>query len=89
MINSTLIQTAIAMAQEIFSQQTAEELQNMKAHFGKAYDEGKILAEIAVKLVLRVGGVDMQASRDLSPITALVFDAEHAYRERYGVGVSL
>lgn len=85
LINNTLLTTALDLAQEIFSSQTTDELQELQDHFGKAYHEGKIMAEIAVKLILRIGGIPMQASRDLSPVTPLVFDAEKLYRERYGV----
>jgi hypothetical protein len=82
-LTPTMLTTALDVAQEIFNQQTGDELQKLKDHFGKAYNEGKIMAEIAVKLILRIGGVPMQASRDFSPLTPLVFDAEKTYRERY------
>jgi hypothetical protein len=85
MINTTLINSALDVAQEVFSKQTGDELQELKDHFGRAYNEGKIMAEIAVKLILRIGGIKMQVSRDITPITPLVFDAEKLYRERYGV----
>lgn len=85
LINATLINSALEIAQEIFSNQSVEEFQKMQEHFGKAFNETKIVAEIAVKLVLRIGGIEMQANRDITPITPLVFDAEKLYRERYGV----
>lgn len=84
-INNTLLQTAISTATEIFSAQTANDLQIIKDHLGSAYDESKIVAEIAVKLILRIGNVAFFTDgRALSPVDALVFDAEQTYRERYG-----
>lgn len=85
LINSTLLTTAINTAQEIFSQQTADDLDILKTHFGKAYDESKLIAEIAVKLILRIGKVAMVTdARQLSPVDALVFDAEQLYQQRFG-----
>lgn len=84
-INNTLLTTAINVANEIFSQQTAEEVAVIKDHFGKAFNESKIIAEIAVKIVLRLGKVKhSQDMRSLSPVDDLVLRAYDAYKERFG-----
>lgn len=84
-INYTLIQAAITTAKEIFSQQTTDDLNIMKNHFGKAFDESRIIAEIAVKLILRLGKIQTTTDlRQVSPVDALVFDAEERYRARFG-----
>lgn len=84
-INNTLLTTAITIAKEIFSQQTAEDLTVMKNHFGKAFDESKIVAEIAVKIILRLGNVKhSQDIRALSPVDGLVSQAYETYTQRFG-----
>ena len=85
-INQTLIHTAIDLAKELFSQQTREDLAAIVAHAGDAYDEGKLIAEIAVKLVLRLGRVstDPVLSRSASPVDELVAKIYTAYLDRYG-----
>jgi hypothetical protein len=84
-LNQTIITTAIAVAQELFSHQTAEDVQRLKDHFGHAYNEAKIVAEIAVKLALRIGKLPLDTDlRSLSPIDPLVQQAESVYRQRCG-----
>jgi hypothetical protein len=84
MINSTLINSALDVAQEVFSSRTGDELQGLKEHFGKAYSEIRIVSEIAIKLIMRLT-YNIQVSRELTPITLLVLEAEHTYRTRYDV----
>ena len=84
-INYTLMKTAIDTAKEILSQQTADDLRLLTDHFGKAYDESKIVAEIAVKLILRIGKIPTSTDiRQLTPVDGLVFQAETLYSERFG-----
>ncbi len=84
-INYTLMQAAIDTAKDIFSQQTLDELQIMQEHFGKAFDESKIVAEIAVKLILRLGHIKTSMDiRQITPVDGLVHLAEEAYTARYG-----
>ncbi len=74
-----MITTAIAVANEIFSEQTVEELDTLKAHFGQAYNEMNLIAELAVKLILRIGGVSVTGSRKITPITNLLGRAEERF----------
>jgi len=83
-INYELITTAIQTAQAIFNQQTADDLVSLKEHFGKAYGEVSVVSEIAVKLILRIGGVQLVSDgRELSPVDSLVYDAIERYNARY------
>jgi hypothetical protein len=62
----------VNVARAVFAQQTGEELQQIKNHFGKAYDEAKIVALIAVKMVARIAGLKQDPStRSLSPVDDL------------------
>jgi len=84
-INNTLLTTAINVANEIFSHQTAEELAVIKEHFGKAFHDSKVIAEIAVKIILRLGNVKYsQDMRSLTPVDDLAFRAYDVYKERFG-----
>lgn len=84
-INNTVLTTAINVANEIFSQQTAEDVAVIKDHFGKAFNESKVIAEIAVKIILRLGNVKYsQDMRSLSPVDDLAFRAYDVYTERFG-----
>lgn len=64
----------VNIAKAIFDQQTGEELNTIKIHFGAAYNEAKIVALIAVKMFVRIVGLQEESplSRDLSPIDHLV-----------------
>jgi hypothetical protein len=86
-INTTMLTTAINVATEIYRLQTAPELETLKWHQGKAFDESKIVAEIAVKMILRLGNIKTAVDdlRVFSPIDVLVIQAVQTYRERYGV----
>ena len=77
-IDTTLLNTATEIAQEVFGKQTAEELSKLREHFGKAYSEIRIVSEIAIKLIMRLT-YNAQVSRELTPITLLVLEAEHTY----------
>lgn len=86
-INAKLITTAVDIVQELFSDDTGEDLQTIKTHFGLAYNEGKVVAETAVKLVLRLADIQTASNnvRDLSPVDVLVNRAEDRYRSRYAL----
>ena len=61
------------VAKKVFDEQTEEELQRLKDHFGAAFDEAKIVAQIATSMVIRVLGVEQDAeTRAASPIDTLV-----------------
>lgn len=62
----------VHVAKEVFDEQTGEELAAIKNHFGKAYDEAKIIAEIAVKMALRIAGIGEEDTRSISPVDDLV-----------------
>ena len=64
----------VNVAKAIFDQQTGEELNTIKTHFGAAYNEARLVALIAVKMFARIAGLQEEASlsRDLSPIDRLV-----------------
>jgi hypothetical protein len=84
-INQALITSAIAVAHEVFSQQTAADVQRLKDHFGQAYNETKLVAEIAVKLALRLGKIPVEGDlRAISPVIQLEQEAECLYLERFG-----
>lgn len=63
----------VNVAKAVFDQQTGEELERMKDHFGKAYDEAKIVAIIAVKMVARIAGLREEPAdtRSISPVDVL------------------
>lgn len=83
-INMELIKKAVSVANEVFCESTANELQAMREHYGKAYNELNLIAEIAVKMILRIGGIELVSEgRMLSPADALVMKAEKVYAERY------
>ncbi len=83
MIDNRTLHAAITAAQEIFSQQTADDLHVITEHLGKAYNESTIVAEIAVKLILRVAKIRTEGdARLISPVDALVFDAEELFTSR-------
>ena len=64
----------VNVAKAIFDQQTGEELNTIKTHFGAAYNEAKLVALIAVKMFVRIVGLQEESplSRDLSPVEQLV-----------------
>jgi hypothetical protein len=81
-INSKKITVVAQIATEILTQQTAEDLKDIVNHAGKMYAEGELAAEIAVKLMLRVLGIRTEG-RGVSPVDALVSQAEERYRNQY------
>ena len=64
----------VNVAKAVFDQQTGEELADIKAHFGQAYNEAKIVATIAVKMLARVAGLkeEPEISRGLNMVDKLV-----------------
>lgn len=84
-INTNTISTAIRVAKEIFSQQTADELTTLKDHFGAAYNEVDAIAMIVGNLVLRIAGVERTIdARTISPLDVLSEHAARVYTERFG-----
>ena len=69
-LNLTQIAT---IANQVFSQQTADELKTMQTHFGTAYSAGQAIAAIAVGMVARIAGLEpTDDTRTFSPVDALV-----------------
>ena len=64
----------VNVAKAIFDQQTGEELADIKAHFGQAYNEAKIVALVAVKMLTRIAGLREEpgTSRGLNLVDRLV-----------------
>lgn len=64
----------VNVAKAIFDQQTGAELAEIKAHFGTAYHETKIVALIAVNMLARIAGLkeDTDLSRGVSLVDRLV-----------------
>ena len=67
----------VNVAKAIFDQQTGEELADIKAHFGQAYNEAKIVALVAVKMLARIAGLREEpgTSRGVNLIERLVDQA--------------
>ena len=67
----------VNVAKAIFDQQTGEELADIKAHFGQAYNEAKIVALVAVKMLTRIAGLREEpgTSRGLNLVDRLVDQA--------------
>ena len=85
MITRANIRQAIAIAEEIFSRQTVEELIRLKGHLGAAFDEVAIISEITTDMILRIAQVERaDESRALSPLDDLTEQALQTYRARFG-----
>ena len=67
----------VIVAKAIFDRQTGEELAEIKKHFGGAYNEAKIVAMVAVKMLSRIAGLkeEESQSRGLNAIDRLVDQA--------------
>lgn len=67
----------VNVAKAVFDQQTGEELADIKAHFGQAYNEAKIVALVAVKMLARIAGLREKpvTSRGLNLVDRLVDQA--------------
>ena len=64
----------VNVAKAVFDQQTGEELAEINAHFGSAYNEAKIVAMVAVKMLARIAGLQEEpaTARGLERIETLV-----------------
>ena len=64
----------VNVAKAMFDQQTGEELAEIKAHFGQAFNEAKIVATIAVKMLARIAELNEEPdiTRDVTLIDRLV-----------------
>jgi hypothetical protein len=72
-LNSNSIHATITLVKALLSQETSAEVQALHAHFGAAYDEIEVVAEIVVKLLLRLGRVTLETdARSLTPVDVLV-----------------
>ena len=66
----------VNVAKAVFDQQTGEELAEIKKHFGAAYNEAKIVALVAVKLLARIAGLKEESqTRTITPMDRLVNQA--------------
>ena len=67
----------VNVAKAVFDRQTGEELADIKAHFGQAYNEAKIVALVAVKMLARIAGLREEpgTSRGVNLIERLVDQA--------------
>lgn len=67
----------VNVAKAIFDQQTGEELDEIKTHFGAAYNEAKIVAMVAVKMLARIAGLreEPDTSRGFNLVDRLVDQA--------------
>lgn len=66
----------VNVAKAIFDQQTGDELAEIKKHFGAAYNEAKIVALVAVKLLARIAGLKEESqTRTITPMDRLVNQA--------------
>ena len=76
----------VNIAKAVFDQQTGEELADIKAHFGKAYDETKIVAMVAVKMLARIAGLkeELTTTRGLNMIETLVNRAMSSNKDIIG-----
>lgn len=58
----------VNIAKHVFDTQTIEEFSAIRAHFGNAYNEGKLIAFIAVKMLVRMAGLEEEPTRSLEAI---------------------
>ena len=66
----------VNVAKAIFDKQTGDELAEIKKHFGAAYNEAKIVALVAVKLLARIAGLKEESqTRTITPMDRLVNQA--------------
>ena len=66
----------VNVAKAIFDKQTGDELAEIKKHFGGAYNEAKIVAMVAVKLLARIAGLKEESqTRTITPMDRLVNQA--------------
>lgn len=61
----------VDIAAQLFSEQTEQELQAIKAHFGAAYSEAKTVALITAGMICRITGIDTM-TRHASPLDPLI-----------------
>ena len=84
-INTKMITVIATIASELAKQQTIDDLKAIVAETHEMYDDAKAAAEIAVKLFLRLSGMEetSPANRSISYVDLLVDKAEEAYRANY------
>ena len=82
LVTAKKIDIIAAIAAQIVSQQTADELLALSVQASTMYAAGKLAAEIAVKLILRLTGIAAE-TRSIAMIDDLVDQAETIYRENY------
>lgn len=81
-INTKMITIIAAIASELAKQQTLDDLKAIVAETHQMYDDAKTAAEIAVRLFMRLSGLETE-TRSISYVDILVDKAEEAYRENY------
>lgn len=82
-LNSTMLKNIIAVAKEVISKETQQDISEMKDHISAAYTELDAVAAIAVEIGLRLYGVIDLSTRAISPLSLLAEEATQLYRERY------
>lgn len=82
-LNSTTITNILKITKEIFSQQTAEDMQRLKEHFGEAYNRVDIMVSLAVEIGLRLYSAGDFSTRAITPLSLMSKEGERLYRERF------
>lgn len=84
-ISNTILKNIIAVAKEIYSQQSQADLNALRQHFGETYKEIDAMSTIAVEIALRVYGVLDFSTRTLTPLSMLAEEGAARYKERFSV----
>ena len=82
LVTAKKIDIITAIAAQIVSQQTVDDLLALSVQASAMFASGKLAAEIAVKLILRLTGIEAE-TRSIGMIDDLVDQAETIYRENY------
>jgi hypothetical protein len=84
-INRNKIAIIATIASQIAKQQTIDDLKAIVTETHEMYDDAKTAAEIAVRLFMRISGIDDTApdNRSISYVDVLVDKAEATYRANY------
>jgi hypothetical protein len=82
-INPKMIAIIATIASQIAKQQTIDDLKAIVTETHEIYDDAKTAAEIAVKLFMRLAGLEAPETRSISYVDMLVDKAEETYRANY------
>ena len=83
-LSNTVLKNIIAVAKEIYSQQSQADLNALKQHFGETYQEIDAMSTIAVEMALRVYGTLDFSTRALTPLAMMAEEGAERYQERFG-----